>query len=61
MTRHGDKRDYPKIDLYVRDKSGKGWVYVVSTTWSRTCRDAVNAYQPMNNGKPVFEVKARRA
>jgi hypothetical protein len=58
---YGSKRDYPKIDLYVRDASGKGWKYVVSTTWAKTCAIAVDAYQPMLNGVPVFEVRARRA
>ena len=58
---YGDRRDYPKIDLYVRDKSGKGWEYAISTTWARTCKEAVDAYQPMLHGLPIFEVKAQRA
>ena len=58
---YGDKTDYPKIDLYVRDKSGKGWNLAISTTCARTCKEAVDRYQPMMRGVPVFEVKAQRA
>ena len=35
---YGDKRDYPKIDLYVDS------TYVASTTWSRTCKEAVQRF-----------------
>ena len=36
MLKHGDKRDYPKIYIYVNGK------FVACTTWSKTCKDAVN-------------------
>lgn len=35
---YGDKRDYPKIDIYVHGK------YACSTTWARTCKEAVDRY-----------------
>lgn len=31
---YGDKRDYPKIDVYVNG------VYRGSTTWAKTCKEA---------------------
>ncbi len=31
---YGDKRDYPKIDLYING------VYWRSTTWAKTCKEA---------------------
>lgn len=40
--KYGDKRDYPKIDLYER-REGR-WLYVSSTTWSRTCAEAKARY-----------------
>jgi hypothetical protein len=36
--KYGDKRDYPKIDIYVDGK------YVGSTTWSNSCREAKEKY-----------------
>ena len=36
--KYGDKRDYKKIDIYVEG------VYKCSTTWSRTCADAIDRY-----------------
>jgi hypothetical protein len=35
---YGDKRDYPKIDLYV------GGRYVATTTWARTVAEAKAKY-----------------
>lgn len=32
---YGEKRDYPKIDLYIGGK------YACSTTWARTLKEAV--------------------
>lgn len=36
---YGDKRDYPKIDIYRKLDRG-GMEYICSTTWARTCREA---------------------
>ena len=33
--KYGDKRDYPKIDIYVNR------IYRCSTTWAKTCKEAV--------------------
>ena len=35
---YGDKRSYRKIDIYVAGK------YECSTTWARTCKEAVEKY-----------------
>lgn len=32
---YGDKRDYPKIDIFYDG------VYNYTTTWSRTCKEAI--------------------
>jgi len=37
---YGTFRDYPKIDIY-RKSDG---AYLCSTTWSRTCREALWQY-----------------
>ena len=37
--KHGDKRDYPKIDIYVDG------TYDGSTTWCKTCKEAVQRYR----------------
>lgn len=39
---YGDKRDYPKIDLYVNG------IYRASTTWAKTCKEAVARYEEAN-------------
>jgi hypothetical protein len=36
---YGDKRDYRKIDIY-HDRHG----YVCSTTWAKTCREAIDRF-----------------
>jgi hypothetical protein len=36
---YGSKRDYPKIDIYLRHLNGQR-EYHMSTTWSRTCKEA---------------------
>jgi hypothetical protein len=46
---YGDKRDYPKIDIYVDGN------YRTSTTWSRTCREAVAVFKQIN---PVVASRA---
>lgn len=35
IIKYGDKRDYPKINLF---EDGE---YIGSTTWSKTCKDAI--------------------
>jgi hypothetical protein len=57
---YGDKRDNRKIDLYVRKHGDKAWTYATSTTWARTCREAVENFQPVGPGV-TFDVKARFA
>lgn len=55
---YGNRRDFPKIDLFVRRKGepASAWTYAATTTWARTCREAVDRYQP---DAGTFEVKAR--
>jgi hypothetical protein len=38
--RYGDKRDYPKISIFVRKPGAADFEYFCSTTWARTCADA---------------------
>ena len=40
---YGDKRDYPKIDIYVDGQ------YVATTTWASTVKQAVEQYVARNN------------
>lgn len=49
---YGDRTDYPKIDVFVNGE------YAYSTTWCRTCEEAVQRFsEPWKLGK----VTARRA
>jgi hypothetical protein len=52
---YGDKRDYPKIDIFVM--RSHGWEYQCSTTWARTCKEAKEKYIEKNGGLPKW-VKA---
>jgi hypothetical protein len=45
---YGDKRDYPKIELFV--KTSLGWNYIGTTTWAKTCKEAVERYKADNVG-----------
>jgi hypothetical protein len=54
---YGDKRDYPKIDIYRRKASNpRIFDYVGSSTWSRTCREAKDRYLA-NTGLERKDVK----
>ena len=48
---YGDKRDYPKIDIYVNRN------YRCSTTWAKTCEEAVERFiakgEAMSQGAKV--------
>lgn len=44
--KYGDKRDYPKIDLYLNGK------YVCSTNWSKTLKDAKQVYADKTKVNP---------
>ena len=46
MATFGAKRDYPKIDIFIR--RGGEWRYVATTTWSRTLRDAKAVFLDRN-------------
>ena len=50
---YGDKRDYPKIDIYV---SGE---YTCTTTWARTLKEAKERYVALLEVDPS-EVRAYR-
>lgn len=45
---YGNKRDYPKIDLYLKRKEGP--LYLCSTTWAKTCKEAVARYVEIRGG-----------
>ena len=54
---YGDKRDYPKIDIYVNEG------YVCSTTWARTCYEAIQEFKKKNPNiadSTGHDIKARR-
>lgn len=54
QVKYGDKRDYPKIDIYLNGK------YVCSTTWSKTLKDAVRVYADKNK-LSTKAIKAEKA
>lgn len=40
---HGDKRDFPKINIFVAHHDALGrryFAYTASTTWAKTCKEA---------------------
>lgn len=46
---YGDKRDFPKIDIFVDFGKGNGGLrYLASTTWARTCKEARERYAAAN-------------
>ena len=55
------KTNYRKINIYTKRADGK-WHYTCSTTWNRTCKDAVARWIE-SRGLPdiKWEVKARFA
>jgi hypothetical protein len=59
MAQYGDKRDYPKIDIYVFSESLKRWQYVSSTTWSRTCREAADRLAALHPNLSRSNIRAR--
>lgn len=55
---YGDKRDYPKIDIYVRrSPGGREFDWIGVTTWAATCREAREQYAE-RNGIDVKNVRA---
>lgn len=52
---YGNKRDYRKIDIYVNGS------YVCSTTWAKSCREAVAKYIEQHPEHDEAMVKARYA
>jgi len=40
--KHGDKRDYPKIWIFANGR------FLATTTWSKTCREAVAHWHDAN-------------
>lgn len=53
---YGDKKDYPKIDIYV------GGHYLCSTTLSKTCKEAVEQFKYGEwTTKLIGPVTARKA
>lgn len=50
--KYGDKRDYPKIDVYVNGQ------YECTTTWAKTCKEAKEKFIDANY-KNLFMSKAQ--
>ena len=48
---YGDKRDYPKINIYARHDGRSD--YLCSTTWARTCREAEEQYSQKYDTNPA--------
>jgi len=57
MSTYGNKRDYPKIDFYHRRPNGTNH-YCGSTTWSRTCREALARFPWKKRGFEPGSVSA---
>ena len=55
LYRYGEKRDYHKIDIYQR--MATGLIYVCSTTWAPTCKEAVWRYH-IKHGVPESRLRA---
>jgi len=49
---YGDKRDYKKIDIFINNK------YECSTTWAKTCKEAITKYID-KNAISLFMARAR--
>ena len=47
---YGDKRDFPKIDIF--RKIAGGHEYLASTTWARSCKEACERYAAANGCAP---------
>lgn len=58
--KYGHKRDYPKIDIFIKTDSNK-WLYHSSTTWSKTCKEAVQEFELRWNNLAIKSVKANFA
>ncbi len=52
--RYGEKRDYPKIELH------RGGAYVSTTTWARTCKEAVARYAETHPGAAPVRANFKR-
>jgi hypothetical protein len=50
--KYGDKRDYKKIDIYVNG------VYVCSTNWAKTCKEAKEKYLEKHSNEKSESIKA---
>lgn len=47
---YGDKRDYPKIDIYGRINGQ--WRYLKSTTWARSLKEAKERFCAASGNAP---------
>ena len=59
IPKYGEKRDYRKVDIF-RYRADGLWHYACSTTWARTCREAVEMFC-ISNGISRYSVRARFA
>lgn len=53
---YGNKRNYAKIDICI--STINGWHYVCSTTWSKSCKEAKQAYLSTHSHLLASDVKA---
>ena len=47
--KYGDKRDYRKIDIFVKNVNSGFFDYVCNTTWSKTLKQAKEIYCKKTN------------
>jgi hypothetical protein len=52
---YGDKRDYPKIEIF------SNGMYVGTTTWARTIKEAIANYKKRNPDLTGVKITASRA
>lgn len=55
MLSYGDKRDYPKIEIYWRGD------YKASTSWAKTCKEAKSRFLMAHTNLDPKDVKCRFA
>jgi hypothetical protein len=54
---YGDRRDYPKIEIFVKDKDGV-FQYKSTTTWAKTAKEAKEQYLEKHKNVDPKDVKA---
>lgn len=56
---YGDKRDYRKIDISWWCETERYWHYAGTTTWAKTCKEAVAKWSEKHDPGGALKVRAR--